>query len=75
MDKNTTSIITCVHCGMRKYIGMADGCDPPEYGWDRGVLIQQVDKTSRCCKDPRYYMNPAGVGIFKDDVPENAECG
>lgn len=56
--------ITCVHCGLQKRISMTDGCEPPEYGYDRAILIQFVDKTSKCCSDPMYYMNPEGVGIF-----------
>lgn len=57
--------ITCVHCGMKKRIAMTDGCQPPEYGYDRGILIEHVDKTSKCCSKPLYYMNPEGVGIFR----------
>lgn len=61
--------ITCVHCGMKKRIGMTDGCEPPEYGYDRGVLIEFIEKNSKCCKKPLYYMNPAGRGIFAKRKP------
>ena len=66
MIRNLTSIITCVHCGMRKHIGMViDDYDPPDNRWAQGVLLDHLDETSRCCPNPMYYMHPEGVGIFK----------